>query len=71
MPTTTEERDAALLLSKLHTLTATAARLGLSTRTIERWVQAKKLRTVRLPGGGLRVPESAIVEIEQGELAAK
>lgn len=51
-----------------------AAELDVSIRTLGRWTAAKKLRVVRLPGGGgVRVPRSEIERIKREraeELAA-
>jgi excisionase family DNA binding protein len=37
-----------------------AETLGVSTRTVLRWIGAGELSAVRLPGGRLRVPQTAL-----------
>lgn len=44
------------------TVAQVAERLGVSVRTVKRWLEDGRLRHVRLPGGGIRV---AVAELEQ------
>lgn len=50
-----------------HRLTEVAVRLGVSERTVYRWVAAGQLRVYRLPGGQVRVTEDEVLRIERGE----
>jgi excisionase family DNA binding protein len=40
-----------------------ARELGVSTKTVHRWIDAGKLTATRLPSGHWRVHESAILEL--------
>jgi len=52
-------------------LSTVAGRLGVSERTVRRWIKAGKLRATR-PGRDYRIPESALRElIEEGEVSPK
>jgi excisionase family DNA binding protein len=42
------------------TVAQVADELGFSPRTILRWIDAGGLEAVRLPGGRLRIPQSAL-----------
>ncbi len=50
--------------AELLTLTAAAARLGLSRSTVTRWADDGRLRTVG-GSGGRRVPRAALIEVAQ------
>jgi excisionase family DNA binding protein len=52
-------------------LSTVAGRLGVSERTVRRWIKAGKLKATR-PGRDYRIPESALRElIEEGEVSPK
>jgi excisionase family DNA binding protein len=52
-------------------LSTVAGRLGVSERTVRRWIQAGKLKATR-PGRDYRIPESAVQAlIEEGEVSPK
>ncbi len=52
-------------------LSTVAGRLGVSERTVRRWIQAGKLKATR-PGRDYRIPESAVKAlIEEGEVSPK
>ncbi len=52
-------------------LSTVAGRLGVSERTVRRWIKAGKLRAYR-PGRDFRIPESAVKEfVEESEIAPK
>jgi excisionase family DNA binding protein len=52
-------------------LSAVAGRLGVSERTVRRWIKAGKLKATR-PGRDYRIPESALRElVEEGEVFPK
>ena len=42
------------------TVTQVADELGFTPRTILRWIDAGHLEAIRLPGGRLRIPQSAL-----------
>jgi excisionase family DNA binding protein len=44
----------------LLTVAEVAARFGVSTKTVARWVTAGKLSCIRTPGGHRRFPEATI-----------
>jgi excisionase family DNA binding protein len=46
-------------VSAFLTVAAVADELGFSPRTVLRWIEAGDLEAVRLPGGRLRIPQSA------------
>lgn len=50
------------------TVAAVADELGFSPRTILRWIDAGDLTAVRLPGGRVRVPQSALDEMLEAGL---
>jgi excisionase family DNA binding protein len=47
-------------MSSWLTVAAVAEELGVSPRTVHRWIGAGELEALRLPGGRLRIPESAL-----------
>jgi excisionase family DNA binding protein len=49
-------------MSAYLTAADVADTLGVSTRTVLRWVERGELPAVRLPGGRLRVSEAALAE---------
>jgi excisionase family DNA binding protein len=52
-------------------LSTVAGRLGVSERTVRRWIKAGKLKATR-PGRDYRIPESALRElVEEGEVSPK
>jgi excisionase family DNA binding protein len=52
-------------------LSTVAGRLGVSERTVRRWIKAGKLRAYR-PGRDYRIPESALREfVEESEISPK
>jgi excisionase family DNA binding protein len=52
-------------------LSTVAGRLGVSERTVRRWIKAGKLKATR-PGRDYRIPESALRElVEEGEVFPK
>ena len=52
-------------------LSTVAGRLGVSERTVRRWIQAGKLKATR-PGRDYRIPESAVKAlVEEGEVTPK
>ncbi len=52
-------------------LSTVAGRLGVSERTVRRWIKAGKLKATR-PGRDYRIPESAVKSlIEEGEVRPK
>src|SRR5215217_6940326 len=52
-------------------LSTVAGRLGVSERTVRRWIKAGKLRAYR-PGRDFRIPESALTElVEESEVRPK
>ena len=50
-------------MEKLYTLKEAKKLLGITTRTIQRWDKAGKIRVVRTMGGRRRIPESEIKRI--------
>ncbi len=50
-------------MSGYMTVAQVADDLGFSPRTILRWIDAGQLEAVRLPGGRLRIPQSALVAL--------
>jgi DNA binding domain, excisionase family len=50
-------------MEKLYTLKEAKKLLGVTTRTIQRWDKAGKIRVVRTMGGRRRIPESEIKRI--------
>jgi putative resolvase len=52
-----------VLMEKLYTLKEAKKLLGVTTRTIQRWDKAGKIRVVRTMGGRRRIPESEIKRI--------
>jgi putative resolvase len=50
-------------MEKLYTLKEAKRLLGVTTRTIQRWDKAGKIRVVRTIGGRRRIPESEIKRI--------
>jgi len=50
-------------MEKLYTLKEAKKLLGVTTRTIQRWDKAGKIRVVRTIGGRRRIPESEIKRI--------
>lgn len=40
-----------------------AAMIGVTARTIRRWVEADRIRHVRLPSGHLRIPTEAVTDL--------
>src|SRR5215212_9715525 len=56
---------------RLVPLSTVAGRLGVSERTVRRWIKAGKLKATR-PGRDYRIPESALRElVEEGEVSPK
>src|SRR5215204_4347590 len=52
-------------------LSTVAGQLGVSERTVRRWIKAGKLRAYR-PGRDFRIPESALKEfVEESEVSPK
>jgi excisionase family DNA binding protein len=52
-------------------LSTVAGRLGVSERTVRRWIKTGKLKATR-PGRDYRIPESALRElVEEGEVSPK
>jgi excisionase family DNA binding protein len=49
-------------MSAYLTAAAVADELGVSTRTVLRWIERGDLAAVRLPGGRLRVSQIALAE---------
>jgi excisionase family DNA binding protein len=49
-------------MSGFLTVAAVAEDLGVSPRTILRWVNRGELEALRLPGGRLRIPQSAYTD---------
>jgi excisionase family DNA binding protein len=49
-------------MSAYLTAADVASTLGVSTRTVLRWIDAGDLAAVRLPGGRLRVSQAALAE---------
>jgi excisionase family DNA binding protein len=47
-------------VSAFLTCAQVADELGVSTRTVLRWIDAGHLAAVRLPGGRLRIPQTAL-----------
>ena len=47
-------------MNRYLTVAQVADDLGFSPRTILRWIDAGHLEAVRLPGGRLRIPQSAL-----------
>ena len=58
------------MTERLYNMSETRILLGVTTRTIQRWDKAGKLRIVRTIGGRRRIPESEIRRI-QGEKALR
>ena len=52
-------------MRKPLTVGLVADRLGVSTRTVQRWIESGRLPSFRLPGGGVRIAEQTIELIEQ------
>jgi len=52
------------LPEKLYSMGEAKLLLGVSTRTIQRWDKAGKLRIVRTIGGRRRIPESEVLRIQ-------
>ena len=48
-------------MSSYLTCAQVAEEVGVSTRTILRWIEAGDLPAIRLPGGRLRISETALV----------
>lgn len=48
-------------VSQLLSTSEAAAKYGVSTKTILRWVAKGKLAAVQLPSGRIRIPEDAVV----------
>ena len=58
-------------MEKLLTLRQTAEILNVSTRTLLRWIEAGKIRAVRLPSGRIRIPQTEIERILRGAREAR
>jgi len=58
---------------QLLTVAQAAALLNVSDKTIRRWVADDKVPYVKLPGGGVRIPQGALLASLQGtyDLAAE
>lgn len=58
---------------QLLTVAQAASLLNVSEKTIRRWVSAEKVPYVKLPSGGLRIPQGALFASLQGthDLAAE
>jgi excisionase family DNA binding protein len=50
-------------MSGYLTVAQVADELGFSSRTILRWIDGGQLEAVRLPGGRLRVPATALADM--------
>lgn len=49
-------------MSAFLTVAQVAEEVGVSARTVLRWLDAGELPCLRLPGGGIRIPQVAYVE---------
>lgn len=56
-------------MSAYLTVAAVAEDLGVSMRTVSRWIAAGELEALRLPGGGLRIPQSGYDDWKRAHLA--
>lgn len=58
---------------QLLTVAQAASLLNVSDKTVRRWVSAEKVPYVKLPSGGLRIPQGALYASLQGthDLAAE
>lgn len=58
---------------QLLTVAQAASLLGVSDRTIRRWIEAEKIPYLELPSGGYRIPQGALLASLRGnyDLAAE
>lgn len=52
-------------MSEYLTVAAIAEELGVCMRTVSRWIAAGELQAIRLPGGQLRIPQTAYTAFKE------
>jgi len=57
-------------LEKYHTPAQVAVIFEVKADTVRTWIKEGKIRYIKLPGGQLRIPESAVRELAQQRYGA-